>query len=161
MTDAVLKALLIIVFAIIFFQDIKDRLVYWFLYPIAGIVGFSIHAENVGYKLALLYSMINLSLVAVILLVLFLYSKLKLKMRFANGSMGMGDILLFIFLSFTFPTIAFIILFVFSLFFAIVMHYMLKDRSRHANVPLAGYIALFFAVIYMASFVVAPKYLFS
>jgi hypothetical protein len=161
MIDAALKALLIIVFAVIFFQDIKDRLVFWFLYPVTGILGFGIQAENVGYKLASLYSMINLSLVAVILLVLFLYSRVKLKMRFVNGSMGMGDILLFIFLSFTFPTIAFVILFVFSLFFAIVMHYMLKNRSKHTNVPLAGYIALFFAVIYMASFLVAPKYLFS
>ncbi|RDI06676.1 hypothetical protein DEU42_11421 [Flavobacterium sp. AG291] len=161
MIDFILKAGIIAVFFIIFLQDFRDRLVYWFLYPLVGVIGYIVQAKNLGYELSLVYSLINLSIIIILLLILFLYSRLKLKMNFINGTMGIGDILLLLFLSFIFPTTTFVVLFVFSLFFSLLIHYFLKNTGTHKNVPLAGYIALFFLFIYVASFFLEPYYLYS
>lgn len=161
MTDVILKCILLGVLFVIFLQDTKERLVFWFLYPIVGILGYSIQSNTIGYQYAFINSLINLAFIAILLFVSFLYSKIKLKADFINGSIGIGDILLFIFLSFTFSTIPFLILFVFSLLFSLLLHIYFKNRSEHKNVPLAGYISLFFAATYFLSFFLAPKYLFA
>jgi hypothetical protein len=161
MIDILLKIVLFFILIAIFYQDTKDRLVLWFLYPIVGIMSYFIQASAIGYILALVNSLINLAFTTLILLVLFVYSRFKLKTDFVNGSMGLGDILLFIALSFTFSSVAFLILLVFSLLFSLVMHAIFKNRSQHGNVPLAGYISLFFAAIYLMSLFIGPKYLFA
>jgi hypothetical protein len=54
-------------------------------------------------------------------------------------------------LAFTFSSVSFLIVFVFGLIFSLVMHLSLKNRSEHKNVPLAGYLSMFFAITYMAN----------
>lgn len=157
----IIKALIIIVFGVIFWQDYKQRLVYWFLYPLVGIIAFYIQAQHILLISALLNSLINLTIVSIIILISFLYSKLIMKSRFINHSIGLGDLLLFIFLSFSFSTIPFTILLVFSLVFSLVVHLYFKRKSTHQNVPLAGYISLFFLGIYLTSIFLEPKYLFA
>jgi len=161
MIDSLIKFLLVCVLLTIFLQDVKERLVFWFLYPIVGILGYCIESNSIGYKMAMVNSLINLSFIIIVLFILYIYSKFKLKTEFVNGSMGLGDILLLIFLGFTFSTLPFFILFVFSLLFSLLLHLYFKDKSIHKDVPLAGYISLFFSSIYLASFFLPPKYLFS
>lgn len=161
MIDIAITLALVAILLVIFLQDTKDRLVLWFLYPAIGVLSYSLQAFTTGYILALVNSLINLSFIIVLLLVLFAYSKFKLKTDFINGSMGLGDILLFIFLSFTFSTVSFLTLLVFSLFFSLLLHAFFKNRSQHKNVPLAGYISLFFATVYLISLFIEPKYLFA
>jgi len=161
MIEICCKIILIIIFLLIFWQDSKDRLVYWFLYPLVGIVAFVIEGNRIGYLLAILTSLINLLLILIIIITGYLYSTLILRKKFVNESLGMGDLLLFIFLCFTFATTTFIILFVFSLFFSLILHQYFKNRSDHKTVPLAGYISLFFAAVYLISFFIHPKYLFA
>ena len=161
MIETLLKVPLIITFLVIFWQDTKDRLVYWFLYPLVGCIGFVIQVSYTGYGTSIINSIANLVFITVLLSVAYLYSKFVMKKEFVNESIGVGDILLFIFLCFTFATITFFILFVFSLVFSLMIHLYFKKKSNHKNVPLAGYIAIFFAAVYTASFFIEPKYLFA
>ena len=161
MIETLLKSLLIITFLVIFWQDTRDRLVYWFLYPLVGSLAVGIQVLQIGYASALINSIINLVFILLLVSVSFLYSKIIMKRRFVNESIGLGDILMFVFLCFTFATVAFFIVFIFALLFSLVLHLYFKKKSTHNNVPLAGYIAVFFAAVYLVSFFIEPKYLFA
>ena len=161
MINIALTIILIAIFALIFWQDTKDRYVYWFLYPLAGIITFAIQGTKTTYAQAFFNALLNLFLVLLIVIVVWLYSVIILKKKFVNESLGLGDILLFIFLCFSFSPTTFITLFVFSLIFSLLLHQYFKNKSHNSTVPLAGYMALFFATVYLLSFFIAPKYLFA
>ncbi len=156
-----LKLLVILCFIVIFYQDNKTRMVYWFLYPLVGIGAFFIQVFYNSYIITLLNSLLNIITMSIIILISYLYSKFIMKKEFINGSIGIGDILLFIFLCFTFSSIAFIILMAFSLIFSLLLHQIAKQKKNNLTVPLAGYISLFFAAIYIVSFFITPSYLYS
>ncbi|QYJ68265.1 general secretion pathway protein [Flavobacterium litorale] len=161
MIDATLKVFIILIFLIIFYQDVKDRQVYWFLYPVLGIIAFTINTINTNLIIASINTAINTIIALTVLIVAKIYSDIILKKKFLNAAIGMGDILMFLFLSATFATVSYSILLVFSLIFSLLMHLILKNKSTFNTVPLAGYMALFFASVYGASFFIVPKLLFS
>ncbi|KAF2518523.1 general secretion pathway protein [Flavobacterium salilacus subsp. salilacus] len=161
MIEVILKVFIILVFLTIFWQDIKERQVYWFLYPVAGIIAFLINVFNTDLTIAVTNTIINIFIAGTILIVGKLYSGIVLKKKFINSSIGVGDILMLVFLSATFATISYIILLVFSLIFSLLMHLIFKKKDTHTTVPLAGYLALFFTTVYSVSFFIEPKYLFS
>jgi hypothetical protein len=74
---------------------------------------------------------------------------LKLKTK-VSDVFGLGDVLLFIGLIFSFSTISFLVIFVFSLAFALFVHLIIKQYSKFPSVPLAGYISLFFGIAYLS-----------
>ena len=155
-----LKMLLISCFACIAVQDSKDRMVYWVLYLGAALLCAAIQIKVIGYEVTLVNSGINLGFITIIIFAGLLYARLKMRQPFLNAAMGAGDLLLFVGLCFSFNTIAFVVLFVFSLVFSLVVHQVAKDK-KHATVPLAGYISIFFAAIYLISFFIPDQYLFS
>ena len=161
MIEVLLKILIILSFLVIFWQDVKERQVYWFLYPLIGVIAFLINVLSTNLNIATVNTIINICIGGIIIIVAKLYSGIVLKKKFINASIGMGDILMLLFLSATFATISYIILLVFSLIFSMLMHLNFKKKDIHATVPLAGYIALFFAAVYGISFFIEPKYLFS
>ena len=146
-----LNLLLIVVLLFIFFQDFKEQRVYWFLFPIVGFLFGLIHYRMVGKINFFIAITSNLVLIFSVLFVLFLYSKLKLKMNFMNGSFGLGDIFFFIAIGFSFPTLNFIVLFVFSIFFSLAIFLFSKEKYNFRTVPLAGLMSLFFAIILCVS----------
>lgn len=156
-----LKGVLIGVFLFIFYQDCKDRKVFWFLYPIVGILVFVLQMQSVTIYPALTNSAINLVLVSFLLLICYLYSRLKLKKAFLDEVLGLGDLLFFIFISFSFSIISFLVLFVFSLLFSLLLHLALKHRDSQSTVPLAGYMALFFGVVYGIGFFCESNFLYA
>lgn len=157
-----LKILLILVFGIIFYQDYKERLVYWFVYPLVGIFGFSIQLYFVDLTTAIINSTVNLCFVVTVLLILWVYTKLILKQKLLNKGIGIGDLLFFIFLSFCFSIISFFILFVFSLLFSLLIYLVLKRKSpKIETVPLAGFMSLFFATVYSLTFFVNCNFIFA
>ena len=158
---SVVQGVLILIFLLIFYQDTKDRMVYWFLYPLNGILSFFIQWHYIGLMPTTANSLINICFVLIILGVGYAYSSAIMKKPFINGSMGSGDILLFLFLTFSFTTSTFILLFVFSLCFSLVLHLYLKNKTTHSTVPLAGYMSLFFSAVYIAAFFLEPKYLYA
>ena len=156
-----LKVLLIAVFLMIFLQDKKDRMVYWSLYLLAGIFCFWIQLSENILEVALMNVVFNLFLIGIVIAVSYLYTTRVKKIGFLNESIGGGDILLFIALCFSFSTVAFILLFTFSLLFALVLHLYASKKDKQKTVPLAGYMALFFSGVYLISFFTPPKHLFA
>lgn len=154
-----LKLILLLIFAIVLYQDYKDRLVYWFLYPVIGILVFGIQLYAVPMELVFLNSVLNLLFVGILLGVSFIYMKFR-KLSFQNA-IGLGDVLFFIFLSFGFATISFIVLFVFSLVFSLLLHVVFQNKNQLKTVPLAGYMSLFFGVVYGITFFSDSNFLYA
>ncbi|EJL60658.1 hypothetical protein PMI10_03716 [Flavobacterium sp. CF136] len=154
-----LKLILILLFFTILYQDCKDRLVFWFLYPLAGILALAIQYFILPVNSILLNVGTNLILVLFLLLVCYVYTRLR-KLEFSN-SFGLGDVLFFIFISFTFSTISFLVLFIFSLFFSLLLHLVLSQKGKQKTVPLAGYMSLFFGVVYGITFFCESNFLYA
>lgn len=154
-----LKLILILLFFTILYQDCKDRLVYWFLYTLVGILALAIQYFILPVNSILLNVGTNLILVLFLLLVCYVYTKLR-KLEFSN-SFGLGDVLFFIFISFTFSTISFLVLFIFSLFFSLLLHLVLSQKDKQKTVPLAGYMSLFFGVVYGITFFCESNFLYA
>lgn len=136
-------------------------MVYWFLFPCIGLLGALIQLLVFPKEVFFINTIINLVFVAVILFIGGIYMKLIRKKGFLNESIGSGDILFFIFMSFCFPVISFIVLFVFSLLFSLMIHRMMVKESNNKTVPLAGLMALFYSSIYFLSFFFEKEIIFS
>lgn len=143
-----IKLFLIATFLYIFFQDFKDREVYWFLFPFVGLFTGILHFNEVLKEVFLLTLIYNILCVLFIFILTLLYIKLKLKEKFSHV-FGYGDLLFFIAITFSFSTFSFIVLFVMSLIFSLSLHLVLKSKSSHSSVPLAGYMSLFFLLTYL------------
>ncbi|MGX7666036.1 hypothetical protein [Flavobacterium pedocola] len=154
------KAVLLFCFLTIFIQDYKERMVTIFLYPLMGLLLFLIHVNEISFSISGFSFLSNLIFITLLTSVCFLYAKYRLKKKLAEV-LGLGDILFFIFISFSFASISFIITFIFALFFSLTLHLVLKNKSNHETVPLAGYMAFFFGVIYAVIFISGSKYLYT
>ncbi|WP_111684205.1 hypothetical protein [Winogradskyella tangerina] len=143
----VIKLILISCIGLISYQDIKDRQVYWFLYPILGISSAILFYNSTLPELFFVSIGMNLLFVLTLIIILIVYAKMKLKMKI-NEAIGLGDILLFFGLVFSFSTLSFLVLFVFSLLFSLILHLIVKKYSKWPSVPLAGYISLFYGIAY-------------
>ena len=144
----ILKIILIASLCLIFYQDLKERQVYWFLFPLFATISAILFYNSTLPELFYISVGMNFIFISILLLIVFLYSKLKLKSNFSE-TFGFGDVLLFVGLIFSFSTISFLILFVFSLLFALIIHLIIKQYSKLQSVPLAGYISLFFGLTYI------------
>lgn len=133
----------------VLYQDIKERQVYWFLFPIVALCSGILLYQNTFFQFFYTTIIINLVFVGLLIGVIYLYSKLKLKTSLSN-TFGLGDGLLFLALAFSFSSVSFLILFVFGLVFSFVLHLFLKQRTKQETVPLAGYLSLFFAIAYIS-----------
>ena len=132
----------------ILFQDIKERKVYWFLFPIVAFTAAYLYYSNTFFELFWRTSLINLGIIFSIILVLQTYSKFKLQTDLQHV-FGLGDVLFFLAVSIAFPIATFIIFFVFSLLFSLLLHILLKNKTQETSVPLAGYMSLFFMTVYL------------
>ncbi|WP_299363517.1 hypothetical protein [Winogradskyella sp.] len=134
----------------VFYQDVKERLVYWFLFPVIAICSGILLYNNMFYEAIKTTLIINFAFVLFLVLVVLGYSKFKLNTSISQ-TFGLGDTLLFFALAFTFSSISFLVLFVFGLIFSLTLHLLIKRRSvEHKTVPLAGYLSLFFAIAYVS-----------
>lgn len=147
-----LKILLLAIFSLIFFQDYKDRTVYWFLYPIMGILALLLQLQITPIYVVLINSGFNLLFIIFLLVFCYLYARIKLKKSLLQSVLGLGDVLFFIAIAFSFSIVSFLVLFVFSLIFSLILHLVLQYKQTEQTVPLAGYMSLFFAVVYSVSF---------
>src|SRR5690606_5422930 len=145
----VIKIFLLLSLSTICFQDIKAREVYWFLFPIIGILSGYLHYINTFKELFLASIVINVSFVLILIILIFIYSKLKLKKPMSE-TFALGDCLFFLAIAFSFSSISFLITFIFSLIFSLLIHLILKRNSKFTTVPLAGYMSLFYILIYLS-----------
>ena len=143
----------------IFIQDIKERKVYWFLFPIVGLCAGVLFYQNTFPQLFYRTLFLNVLFIFLLIAIVFFYSKFKLKTKLSN-TFGLGDGLLFLALTFSFSSISFIFLFVFGLIFSLTLHLLLKKNSKHQTVPLAGHLSLFFAIAYFFNWIGFLEYVY-
>jgi len=145
-----LKVVLILTFLLVFYQDVKERLVWWLLFPFIGLICGTLYIFETSFELFLYSILFNSTFVLILLSTIFLYTKFKMRVHIKE-TIGMGDVLLFFALTCTFSLISFITLFVFSLVLSLLLHLVLSKREIQKTVPLAGYMSLFFAISYLAN----------
>lgn len=144
-----LKLGLVVSFLTIFMQDIKTRTVHLFLFPLITLLGGWLFFMKTTLEVFGWFVVYNLVLTSFIMLLLFGYSRLILKKAFLKEAFGPGDLLLCYALCFFFPTDVFIVLLAFSIFLSLLLHLIFKKKSTYKTVPLAGYISLFFALVFL------------
>ena len=142
-----LKILILLLFAIVTYEDISSRMVHAIIFPILAIALGYHYLQYTTPFLFFINVIMNLILVSGILLILFVYCKLCIKKTFLNNSFGLGDLFFFYTVSLAFPTMTFVVLFVFSLIFSLALHLIIKQNKIQNTIPLAGYMALFFVII--------------
>ena len=155
-----LKILLITGLFIIFFQDYKDRAVWWFLFPFFAIIAGYLHFIESLSWMFLPSIMFNLAAVAGIFLIGFLYARFKMKINFLKGAIGPGDILFFLGLTLAFPSETFLVILVFSMIFSLLLHGFVSSKQHNQSVPLAGYASLFLIFIYLSNWLGLYKNLY-
>lgn len=143
-----LKLICTVALIAIAYQDIKDRAVSWFWFPVLAVVLGILHYSNSFFELFILHSFINLGFVILVVLLLYGYIKFRGKHEFSKA-IGRGDLVMFIALSPSMASISFIVCFVFSILLALVLS-LIFNKNDEKHIPLAGYMSLFFLIIYLA-----------
>jgi len=100
-----------------------------------------------------MYYSFNIFIVSVVVIVLWVFAKFILNKPFINHSLGMGDIVFFYAISLGFTSQDFILYFVLSILFTLVLTLALKmlNRSENHTIPLAGYMSVFYAFVILFS----------
>lgn len=144
--------------SIIGYQDFKYRAVLWFVFPLLAIALGIVHFLNVETSFFYWSLPINFIVVSIVVFLLYLFATLIAKKKFMNHSLGLGDILFFFAFAMGYPTMTFIILFVFSLFFALFSYFIFKKNMSFKTVPLAGLMSVFLiAILSMDIFFKVPS----
>ncbi|MEZ0130701.1 hypothetical protein AB9T88_13425 [Flavobacterium sp. LBUM151] len=151
-------AILLLCLMIVLIQDWKYRRIHLIL----PIVIFALSFYIIPLKKAALFEIIllNTGFFLITLSILTLYMSLKSK-KFLNPFehyFGLGDLLFYIAVTPLFLLKNYILFFILSLLFAIVLQFGLKKFIKEETVPLAGFSALFLFIILMKdSFFVFQK----
>jgi hypothetical protein len=149
----VVKIALLLVLALIALQDIKDKKVNWILFPMTAILLFTLYQNSTPLNLSYTFLLMNILMVTSILGILFIYTTYIRGMKFINVSFGLGDVLFFYAFALGFPTITFLILFVCSIIFSLIITLLKTKEYNVPGVPLAGLMSLFLVVIFSFGFV--------
>ncbi len=128
------------------YQDLKERQIAVYLLLVALCTTALLFALQVPFQTYLFSSLQNILVVALLLGAIGIYAKLKLN-RPISEVFGLGDALFFMVPALGFPSASFLLLFVGSLIFSLAIFLILKPRLHQKTVPLAGFQALFFAIV--------------
>ncbi|WP_345003812.1 hypothetical protein [Snuella lapsa] len=137
-----------ICFLIVFFQDYKERLVHWFLFPLIAVFGGILFYQSSERTLFMVSIAMNTVFILSLLFVIMVYARIKLRTGLLKV-IGLGDLLLFMGLSVSFAPLSFITLFVAALVFSLILHLYLSKGRKGVTVPLAGYMSLFFLISHL------------
>lgn len=130
----------------IFFQDMKERKVSLYLFIVAMVLGALLYFQKEPQIVFTLNIGVNLGIVLSIFGIIWAYTQLKLKQKISTA-FGLGDLLFFCVLAVSMPIVSFLVVFVFSLLFSLIVFKTLKNSLKEKTVPLAGLQALFFACV--------------
>lgn len=137
-------ALLLLLFYV-FYQDVKERKVTLLLFILLFVIGGFLNWKQQVFEVFTINSIINIITICMVMLILYLYSKFKMKIELFHG-FGLGDLLFFLFMAISFPTLSFLVLFSTSLIFSFIISIVFRKRLKEL-VPLAGLQALFLGLI--------------
>lgn len=146
-----LKVTLLTCLSVILYQDVKERAVWWFLFPVFAITAGCLFFRESIMDFFLLNILFNIATTAVIFTFSFFYALLKMKVSFFKEAIGLGDLLFFLGLTMAFPTASFIVILVFSMIFSLGLHTAAYRKRKNLTVPLAGYASLFLILVYLTN----------
>jgi hypothetical protein len=146
-----LKLLIEAVLLVIFVQDIKERAVYWFMFPVLMLLFLGLHWLQGNAFAEIRQSVsINIGFLAFQFLMVSAYFSVKHK-KWTNitaGLLGLGDVLFLLTLCFYLSVLNFLFFYIASLVLVLliwlVWQFFAKETDK--QVPLAGLQALLFAV---------------
>ncbi len=144
--DIAIQIIIMLLFIVVFVQDLKFRAIHMLL-PIGIIIlGFVAYFRNGHHYLGLVY---NLVFLVITFSGLYLYLSIK-KKNFKNPfkqTMGLGDLLFFIAVIPFFSTYNYILFFISGMIFSIIGFLLIKLFNKTDLVPLAGLLALYIALL--------------
>ena len=155
----ILQMFLIIALLGITIQDFLERKVFISFFIISCSIMGIIHFKESTVNLFVSTTVINTAIIIAIVMVLFIYSKFVLKKDFSS-TFGLGDFIFFLMLAVGFPTVTFLVIFSFSLFFSATIYFFIKNQLKHKTVPLAGLQAIFVGIIIVINWVFNLKNLY-
>ena len=129
----------------VFYEDVKERKVTQLLFIFLFVIGGFLNVRQQIFEAFIINTSINITMVFLIVLILFLYSKFKMNIELFQG-FGLGDLLFFLFMAISFPTLSFLVLFSTSLIFSFIVSITFQKKLKEL-VPLAGLQALFLGFI--------------
>lgn len=136
-----LYIIILILLAIITYQDFTNRLISWIILPILFISGASIAIMNTSLIVVLTNSTYNFSFIGLQLLILtgFISLKERRLINITQKYLGWGDILFFVAIASLLPFASYFIFYLLSLFITILFILMLKAFNKFKDhIPLAG-----------------------
>lgn len=139
----------LVLFGIVFFQDITQRAIWWFL-PLAIFVAGLLNISEYRELAFLLY---NVIFVCVLMLFLTIYIKLRFKKNPKEllTFFGLGDILILLSITPFFSFNTFIYVFTFGTCFSILTHLTVSFFRKQKTVPYAGYLSIFVALFLLVN----------
>ena len=140
-----LEILFILLLGVLCFQDFKERKVTSILFIFAILLGGAMHIQQQDSGVFLAVIFVNLLIVFTLFFMLSMYAKIKMKQPIFNV-FGLGDLLFFMVLAVSFPTLSFLVIFVFSLIFSWSIFMLIKQYLKEKTVPLAGLQSLFYCL---------------
>lgn len=145
------KLLLLASLTTIFYQDLRDRMVWAALFPLTALCGTYLFYKNSDVAFYAISVFINIGAVSIIVLINYVVARFILKKNFLKEVLGIGDVIFFVAFGVSFPPITFINFFVFSILFTFVFHTVLKNTSSSwcKYPPLAGCMSLFLIAVYV------------
>jgi len=143
----ILQLFTILGFTLIAFQDLKERMVHWILFPIVGVLLAHTHFRNTDINFFLFSIGINLLTISALLTILWAYTKFIKKNKFLNTSFGLGDVLFLYAFALGFPPLSFIVLLASSICFSLLAFVILNYFKKEETVPLAGFMGIFLGTI--------------
>jgi hypothetical protein len=150
---AILKIAVVLICALIAFQDFRERAVSWILFPLVGFFLGFLYLNATSFEQYYPFVLANVVLVSGILLILFVYTTYIAKKKFLNVSFGLGDLLFFYAFALGFPTITFLVLFVGSILFSLLAFLFTTTKGKEKEtIPLAGLMGFFLIGVVLASF---------
>ncbi|MDG2194279.1 MAG: hypothetical protein P8K77_05400 [Polaribacter sp.] len=148
----VLKIIYTTVLGIISYQDLKERKVTVLLFLLLALVGGYLFYTAQVFEVFLINTSINISFIVMLFFLVLLYVKVKMNVKISEA-MGLGDVLFFLVLAISFPTVTFLVLFSCSLFFSLLLFLVVKPMLKIKTVPLAGFQALFLSLVILLNWI--------
>lgn len=141
----VIDICLLLLLAVVLFQDLKQRQISWFLIPLLLVSFIAQGLFRIPANELMHYTMFNIGFIVVQLVILTAYISIKNKrlVNIINSYLGIGDVLFIATVAAAFSPLNFIVFYItallFTLFVFVVVKLLTKKLSK--EIPLAGAMA--------------------
>lgn len=147
------------------YQDFRHRGIYWWMFPIVSILLTWNTLQLVSLE-TMVNAIIKSSLfLAIQLIILTAYLSIKQKqlVNILTGSFGLGDLLFLVALTMGLSFLNYVAFYIISLLLVIIFSLFTIKRSNMEGykIPLAGYQAIFFAILLMMEWLVPTRLLYA